>query len=208
MRKLEDNPVHEDMLEAATMVNPIFGMNLIMGNTGKHAKLICGNWKTAWEESCRLVDTYYGVPIQKKADAVVVSCGGYPKDINLYQAVKSLLNAAQCLKDGGTMVFLARCEEGGGAPDFFDWIKSLKTESLDQDLRDHFSIAGYIFYASCEVIERCRVFMLTELCSDTLRDMHLRGYHSTEELMSHVDLSGKDVYVMPMGGNTVPYLEK
>ncbi|MFR4008140.1 MAG: hypothetical protein ACLT0Y_01635 [Christensenellales bacterium] len=56
---------------------------------------------------------------------MVVSCGGYPKDLNLYQAVKSLLNAAQALKPGGTMVFLAECPEGGGAPDFFDWIHSL-----------------------------------------------------------------------------------
>ncbi len=206
MRKLKGNPVNEDMLEAAAMVAPVFGINLIMGSTGKHAKLVCGHWKAAWEESCRLVDEYFGVPIRKKADVVVVSCGGFPKDMNLYQGVKSLLNASQCLKDGGTMIFLARCEEGGGAPDFFDWIESLKTDTLDHDLRDHFSIAGYIFYASCEAIRRCRVLMLTELSADTLRDMRLRGFFSAEEMMAQADLTGKDVYVMPMGGNTVPYL--
>lgn len=206
-RKLAGNPVHEDMMEAAAMVAPVFGINLLMGPNGKHARLVCGNWKSAWEESCRLADAFSGAPIRKKADVVVVSCGGYPKDINLYQAVKSLLNAARCLRGGGTMIFLARCEEGGGAPDFFDWIESLKAGTLDHDLRERFTIAGYIFYASCEAIERCQVMALTELPAQTLREMGLRGFFSIEELMSQVDLSGKDVYVMPMGGNTVPYLE-
>ena len=50
--------------------------------------------------------------------------------------------------------------------------------------------------------------MLTELPADTLRDMQLRGFSSMEELMSHVDLTGRTVYVMPMGGNTVPYLSE
>lgn len=106
------------------------------------------------------------------------------------------------------MIFLARCEEGGGAPDFFDWIRSLQSGTLDRDLRENFTIAGYIFYASCEAIRRSRVLMLTELPADTLRDMQLRGFSSMEELMSHVDLTGRTVYVMPMGGNTVPYLSE
>ncbi|WP_195543453.1 nickel-dependent lactate racemase family protein [Massiliimalia timonensis] len=208
MRKLKDNPVHEDMIEAAQFVDPVFGINIITGASGGHSRLVCGNWKAAWEESCRLVDRYFGVPIREKADTVVVSCGGFPKDMNLYQGVKSLLNASQCLKDGGTMIFLARCEEGGGAPDFFDWIRSLQSDTLDRDLRENFTIAGYIFYASCEAIRRSRVLMLTELPADTLRDMQLRGFSSMEELMSHVDLTGRTVYVMPMGGNTVPYLSE
>ncbi len=53
-----------------------------------------------------------GVPVEKKADIVVVSCGGYPKDINLYQGVKSLINAAEAVKDGGTIIFSGRMQGG------------------------------------------------------------------------------------------------
>ncbi|MBO5198724.1 MAG: nickel-dependent lactate racemase [Lachnospiraceae bacterium] len=208
MAKLENNPVHEDMTEAAAMVNPAFGINIVSNSKGKQCRLICGNWKLAWEESCRIVHEHFGVPIEKKADIVIASCGGFPKDINLYQGVKSLLNAGQAVKDGGTILFLAECREGGGSPDFFGWIQSVITDTLDADLRANFSIGGYIFYAACEVIRRCHVRMLTEIPADTIRDMKIEAYRDIEELLKGVDFEGKDVYVMPYGGYTMPYLRK
>lgn len=206
MGKLEDNPVHLDMTEAAALVNPVFGINIVVNRDGRQCRLVCGQWQKAWEESCRLVQQIAGVPIREKADIVIASCGGYPKDINLYQGIKTLLNMGQAVKPGGTMIFIAQCPDGGGAPDFFDWSRSLKTDSLDADLRAGFTIAGYIFYAGCEVIQNSRVLMLTELSPETLRDMGIEGYTDMESLLAAVDFAGKDVIVMPHGGSTVPYV--
>lgn len=91
--KLSLNPIHEDMDEAAALVAPVFGINLVVASSGKHSGLFCGNWRTAWEASCRYQKQCYEVPVDHLADVVIVSCGGYPKDINLYQAIKSPLNA-------------------------------------------------------------------------------------------------------------------
>lgn len=208
MGKLEDNPVHLDMTEAASMVGPVFGINIVMNKDGRQCRLVCGQWQQAWEESCRLVQQISGVPIREKADIVIASCGGDPKDINLYQGIKTLLNMGQAVKPGGTMIFIAQCPDGGGAPDFFDWSRSLKTNSLDADLRAGFTIAGYIFYAGCEVIQNGRVMMLTELSPETLQDMGIEGYTDMKSLLAAVDFSGKDVIVMPHGGSTVPYVSR
>lgn len=208
MSKLDTNPVNLDMSEAAQMVGPVFGINIVMNKDGKQCRLVCGQWKKAWEESCRLVQKIAGVPIREKGDVVIASCGGYPKDINLYQGVKTLLNMGEAVKPGGTMIFVAQCRDGGGAPDFFDWSKSLKTNSLDRDLRAGFTIAGYIFYAGCEVIRKGRVLMLTELPPETLKDMNIEGYTDMHALLEQVDFSGKDVIVMAHGGSTVPYMEE
>lgn len=97
MGKLEDNPVHLDMTEAAALVNPVFGINIVMNQQGRQCRLVCGQWQRAWEESCRLVQQISGVPISQKADIVIASCGGYPKDINLYQGIKTLLNMGQAV---------------------------------------------------------------------------------------------------------------
>ena len=207
MAKLAGNPVHEDMAEAASFVAPIFGISIVSNAEGQHCALCCGDFAAAWEQSCRLVHQNFGLPISRLADVVVVSCGGYPKDLNLYQAVKSLLNAAQALKPGGTMVFLAQCPEGGGAPDFFDWIHALDRGTLDRDLRAAFTIAGYIFYASVEAIDRCQVKMLSEIDPSIAGRMHLEAYTSLDALLQTVDFTDKDVCVMPFGGFTVPYLE-
>lgn len=206
MAVLENNPVHEDMMEAAALVQPTFGINIVSNSRGKQCRIICGDWKLAWEESCRVVHSHFGVPIEKKADIVIAGCGGFPKDINLYQGVKSLLNAGQAVKDGGTVIFLAKCPEGGGSPDFFGWIQSVVTGTLDKDLRANFSIGGYIFYAAMEVIRKSRVLMLTDIPADTIRDMGITAYREIEELLKDVDFTDKDVYVMPYGGFTMPYL--
>jgi nickel-dependent lactate racemase len=202
--KLPENPVNEDMNEACALVSPLFGINLVVDSASRLCHLVCGHWQAAWERSCRLVAQSMDVPIDHPADVVVVSCGGFPKDISLYQGVKSLLNAARAVKEGGDMVFLAECREGGGAPEYFSWIDSLIRGTLDTDLREDFSIAGYIFYASVEAIARCNVHMLTQIPPATLAPMKLQAHSDWAALLAGVDFTGKQVYVMPYGGNTVP----
>ena len=206
MGLLEYNPVNEDMNEAAEMAAPVFGINVVMDSQSGNCRLICGHFAEAWEESCRTVQAMMGVPVEKKADIVVVSCGGYPKDINLYQGVKSLINAAEAVKDGGKIIFLAECREGGGPPDYFDWIGPLRRGTLDPDLRRDFSIAGYIFYASCEVMRKAEVFMMTKIPAETLEGMGAHVFSDIGSLLTEVDFTNKDIYVMPYGGYTVPYL--
>jgi len=205
--KLPENPVNEDMDEACALVGPAFGINIVVNGHSEHCHLVCGHWQGAWEKSCQIVSDAMGVPIGYEADIVVVSCGGFPKDINLYQGVKSLLNASRAVREGGDMIFLAECREGGGAPEYFSWIESVKTGTLDADLRANFSIAGYIFYASCEASAKCNVHMLTGIPPETVADMKLHAYDNLDELLSRVDFTGKRVYVMPNGGNTVPSLK-
>lgn len=205
--RLAENPVNEDMDEACAMVNPTFGINIIADSKSRHCALICGHWRKAWEQSCRVVADSMGVTIPQKADVVVVSCGGFPRDISLYQGVKSLLNASRAVMDGGDIVFLAECREGGGADEYFSWIKPLRRGTLDADLRADFSIAGYIFYASVEAVANCSCHMLTEIPPETIAPMGLSAYSDISELLRQVDFSGKSVYVMPYGGGTVPFLE-
>lgn len=207
--KLEHNPVNEDMDEAAALVSPTFGLNVVVNSKNQHCALIGGHWLHAWEKSCTIVQQAMGVPIARQGDVVIVSCGGYPKDLNLYQGVKSLLNAAQAVREGGTMIFLAECREGGGAPEFFDWIAPLSRGELDSALRANFTIAGYIFYASCEAIAKCdQLLMLTEIPQETVKDMKITAFSKIEDLNKSLDLYGKDVILMPFGGYTVPFLEK
>ena len=206
MGKLKGNPLNEDMNEAAAMASPAFGISVIMDTQTGNSRLICGDFFCAWEQSCREVQEMMGVPIDKKADIVVVSCGGYPKDINLYQGVKALINAAEAVKDGGQIIFLAECREGGGTPDYFDWIKPLRAGTLDADLRAAFTIAGYIFYASCEAMAKANVLMLTQIPEATLRGMGARVFSDMDSLLKEVDFAGRNVYVMPYGGYIVPYV--
>lgn len=204
---LAGNPLHEDMMEVAALVNPVFGINLVVRD-GRHCALCCGHWQEAWLKSCEMVHAIFGCPIEEQADVVVAGCGGYPRDIDLYQGTKSLLNAAQAVRPGGTLVFLAECREGGGPPAFFGWLDSLRRGTLDADLRARFDVAGYIFYAACETLAKVRTVMLTDIPAAPLRDMGIEAVATAEALRPLLNFPDRTVYLMPAAGNTMPYLRK
>ena len=77
---------------------------------------------------------------------------------------------------------------------------------MDADLRKDFTIAGYIFYASCEAMAKAEVLLLTQIPEQTLQGMGARVFSDIGRLLQEVDFTGKDIYVMPYGGYTVPYL--
>jgi nickel-dependent lactate racemase len=88
--KLDGNVMNEDMIEIAEMVNPDFIFNVTQTEDGKFARFFAGHWLKAWLEGCKTVEEIFGVTITEKVDLVIASTGGYPKDINLYQANKTM----------------------------------------------------------------------------------------------------------------------
>jgi len=206
--KLIKNPINDDMEQAGRMVNPVFGISICVNSASKHSALFCGDFDMAWKESCMYIQKSYGLPINYEADVVFASCGGFPKDLNFYQSTKSIFNAAKALKQGGTLVLLAQCSEGSGAKDFFDWIVPLKEGHLDESLRANFTIGGYIFYAACEVIRKGNVILLSDIDPEEVKAMGVTAYSNIDELMKHVDVKNKDVYIMPYGGSVMPQLKE
>ena len=198
------NPVHEDMAEAAALVGPVFGVNMIVDGQGRHLALPSGHWLASWQESCALVDKFNGVNIPQQADAVVVCAGGYPKDINLYQSCKSLINGFQAVKKGGKIIFISECREGGGPAEFFGWSQYLPDNTLDAALRAHFTVAGYIFYECVAIADSAEVHVLSELDPADLTAMHMYPHAAAEEIQALMDFGDQHVIVMPRGANTVP----
>lgn len=198
------NPVHEDMAEAAALVGPVFGINMICDGQGRHLALPSGHWLHAWERSCQLVDAFNGVEIPQRADAVVVCAGGYPKDINLYQSCKSLINGFQAVKPGGKLVFISECREGGGPAEFFGWSRYLPDNTLDSALRAGFTVAGYIFYECVAIADSAEVHVLSALDAADLTAMHMHPHADPAELQQLLDFGDQHVIVMPRGANTVP----
>jgi len=106
---LEGNPVQEDIEDSMRFVKVDFLFETILNEQGEIAKVVCGDLVRAHKEACEIVDAHYKIPIHEKAELVVVSCGGFPKDINFIQAHKSIQNAFQAVKEGGVILVLAEC---------------------------------------------------------------------------------------------------
>jgi hypothetical protein len=190
------------------MVKHLYAVNLVMNTEMRLASITAGHWLKSWLKACETVDAIYAAPIREKADVVITSCGGYPKDMSLYQGTKTIDNVESGLKPGGTLVLIAECREGGGPAEYFDWIGALHAGTLDADLRANFTIPGYIFYLNCEQARRYRIMMLTGADPMQLAKMNIRAYSDVRRLLSDLDLTGKLTYVIPNGATTIPTMPK
>lgn len=203
---LGDNPIHEDMDEAAAMVDTTFSVNIVVAASGRYSGFFCGALADAWKASCDYQRQCYETWIDEEADIVLVSSGGAPKDMNLYQGCKGMLNAMRAVKPGGELLWLCKCPEGCGAPDYTAWLTPLRGGRLDPALRADFTIGGFIFYLTVENLRKAQCRTLTMIDPDIAAPMGMTACKTVEELLTGVDFTRKKVYVIPYGGSVVPML--
>ena len=205
---LGENPIHEDMDEAAALLDVAFSLNIVVTASGKHSGLFGGKLHEAWTASCEYQRKCYEKKIRYEADVVIVSSGGAPKDMNLYQGCKGMLNGMRAVRDGGEMLWLCKCPEGCGAPDYTAWLEPLKQGVLDSALRADFTIGGFIFYLTVETLRKAKCRILTTIDNSTARPMGMEAVSSPQALLEGMDFTGKRVYVIPNGGSVVPILDE
>ncbi|MFB0920516.1 MAG: nickel-dependent lactate racemase, partial [Oscillospiraceae bacterium] len=120
--KLEGNPLREDIEEAVSMVGVDFILNVVLDEHKQVIRAVAGDVTQAHRAGCAFLDMLYLKKIEERADIVLVSQGGAPKDINLYQTQKALDNAKHAVKKGGIIILIGSCKEGLGEHTFEEWM--------------------------------------------------------------------------------------
>ncbi len=206
-----ENPIHNDMMQAAAKVKPSYMFNVIMGPDGNIAGAVAGNYMTAHEAGRKLVDSIDGVNIKNKSDIVIASAGGAPKDINLYQSIKTLINAKEAVVDGGTIIVLAQCSEGiGEIKDIKDMILNFDNMlDREKDLREHYTISKFVGYFFCETGEKYKLILVSEINPVLLKNTKIILTKTLEDALK-IAYEGENknltVNLMPHGASTLPKL--
>jgi nickel-dependent lactate racemase len=203
------NPMHEDLMEAAAFVKPDFLINVVPNIEGEITKVFTGNWVSAWQRACQMVERIFGVPIETRADIVIASAGGYPKDINLYQSQKTIDNAVYAMRPGGVAVILAQCPLISDPPEFFDWFRYPDIPSLEAAARKNFLISGWLAIRQMEYKNQGTIILLTEKENvETARRAHVEPVTSIgaalELAYQKCETPAPQITVMPQGANTFP----
>jgi lactate racemase len=207
---LEGNPVHEALLEACGKRPPDFILNTVLNQDKKIMAVFAGDWREAHLEGCRFYAETFSCRIREKADLVVVSCGGFPKDINLIQAHKSMEYGSRALKPGGVMILLAECRDGYGNGTFFNWFSYPTPEELESALRKHYEINGQTAWSVKEKAGRFSIVLVSDLPSEEVETMGMvpaRTLAQALELAVPLLLSEYRAYVIPEGGIVLPLPE-
>ena len=162
--RLSGNPVREDIEEAAQMVGVDFILNVVLDEHKKIVHAVAGDMVQAHRAGCKYLDQLYGKPIADRADIVVVSQGGAPKDLNLYQTQKALDNAKHAVKKGGVIVLVGSCREGLGEHVFEEWMtQSPDAHSMIERVQRDFQLGGHKAAAIAMVLEDADIYLVSEL---------------------------------------------
>ena len=208
----DSNPVHADMMEACAMAKPSFLINVVVDDNQKIIGVFAGNWITAHRAACDLVDRMYGVPAKEQTELVIASAGGYPKDLNFYQTIKTLSNALVVAKEGGTIILVTESDEGFGNDDTQRQIAGYETMlEREKDLRENFSIGAFIGYLFAEAGEKYNMIAVTDIPQV---DFGTAKIHVVSTLDEALELArqyhgGKlpRATLMPHGANTLPKMQ-
>jgi len=206
---LEGNPVHEDMMEAAKLAKVDFILNIVTNSKKELVKAFAGDLEQAFLEGTKLVDEMYKVPIEQRANIVVVSAGGYPHDINLYQASKAIHNAIRAVKRRGVIVLVAECPEGHGNEVFSEWMKKFTDlKQLERETKKRFVLGGHKAYYLNKALQKVTIILLSVMpdCYSVNTFKMRTASAMNDALRDAFEVTGKNakVYVIPHGNDTLP----
>jgi len=204
---LDNNPVHLAMTEACALAAPDFILNTVLAPDKRIIAAFAGHWREAHERGCSYYRKHFSYPLRHKTDLVVVSCGGFPKDINLIQAHKSMEYAAQALKDGGVMILLAECRDGFGNPTFFDWFRHKDLNQFEEALRERYEINGQTAYSTLQKAQRFTIILVSAFHGHQVEEMGMlpaRTLHEAVELATQFLPPDWTALIMPEGGSVLP----
>jgi lactate racemase len=194
---LEGNSVHEEFIEIVEKLNPSFSINSITNDNNEATKIFCGNWKTSHELACKFFADNFSIKVSEKRDVVIVSCGGFPHDLNVIQAHKALENAANICKENGTIIWLAECSEGLGKSDFLKWFEYETSEKLADKLSESYQVNGQTAWSLLQKAERFNIVLISDLPENEAHKMKLKTARNLDEATAQS--KGKRGYILPFG---------
>ncbi|MCL7416167.1 MAG: nickel-dependent lactate racemase [ANME-2 cluster archaeon] len=201
-----DCPVRADLEEAGKIVGVDFICNVILNTNKDIVGAVAGHPVKAHRAGAAMVDAMYKQEVEP-ADIVVVSQGGWPKDINLFQSHKALEHVKAAVKPGGTIILVARCNEGLGDAVYEQW---LYTTSGPLDaigrLNKSFIQGGHKAALIGKLAGEFDMYLVSELTPEVASKAYFKPALSIQEAFESAALQyGPDarVVVVPYGGSTL-----
>ena len=169
------NPMRQDIEEIGRKMGIQYALGIILNEGKQVLRAFFGEPIAVMQVAIPIVRQIFTLPIEAPYDLVIASPGGYPKDINLYQAQKGLTHAARITRDNGIVLLLAGCEEGSGSPSYETFITQVAShqEVIDQFNNGFFKVGPHKAYQIAKDALRVTVILISEIPPETVREWKL-----------------------------------
>lgn len=205
---LRENPINLEMIEASRLAQVDFILNVVPNSKMEPVKVVAGDVEKAWHVGVELSSKMFEVPLKEKADIVIVSAGGHPRDLNIYQVQKALDHADRAVKEGGTIIVVAECSNGLGEPIFEEWMNSASSPNeIIGRIKKEFVLGGHKAFGISKVAIKNSIVLISKLSEEQTNHLFMKKIESIDETirMLEEECSGNLKYIlMPSGSLTVP----
>ena len=198
-----DGAVREDIEEAGEMLGIDFILNVVLNERKEIVFAAAGDYIEAHRRGIEFLDQLSKVNVEP-ADIIIVSPGGWPKDIDIFQSHKAIEHAKNALKNGGSIILVAECKEGYGNRVYEDWLKYNKDEAIER-FKNGFVMGGHKAALIAALSKRADLYLVSTLPDDMVRKAYFIPSTINDALDAAIRKHGKNakIIVMPYGGSTL-----
>ncbi len=217
--RIEGNPFHEAVTEAARRAGLSFILNVVLDDDKRLLRVAAGQPELAFQELVAFARSVYEVPIRQQYD-IAIGGVGFPKDSNLYQASRAPSYLAfaptPVVRPGGFYIIPARCEEGAGSgvgeQRFLAAMRDAPDVQfiLDDARRNGYPPGQQRAFVLAKVLEQARVVIVGSECPELVTACKMIPAATMEEAL---DLAASalgpscDVLIVPHALLTLPVMQ-
>jgi nickel-dependent lactate racemase len=208
--KLENNPMHQDSMEAAHLAGIDFIVNVVLNLKHEVIKAVAGDMVLAWLEGVKFAREIYTFPLDRRPEIVISSAGGSPSDDTLFQAVKGIQISYPLIKQGGSIILVANCYEGVGEEALERYLKmgaKAVLTRIHQGERVHF-MADIVATA----MEKAgKIYLKSELSPEKVEGYGLVPVRSVQEALEDAIKGAEEnakILCLPEGPYVAPVLNE
>ena len=205
------NPLRNDIEEIGELMGINLALNAVLNERKEIVKVFFGKPRDVIKAGIKVVNDISQVPIESLYDLVVASAGGYPKDINLYQAQKAMTHASLFCKPAGKIILIAECIEGVGSDGYLEFMRNVDSaeEVIKKFEENEFSVGPHKAFQIARLLTKHQIFFYSSISTSLTKSLLLNPLSSVREiddLINNTISSGGRVAILPYATACIPKL--
>ncbi len=179
--RLDGNPVHEDMMDALSMLED--RVEILQGNgvihRGKLVHFYCGTCRDSFQKASEASAVLSTVSVPYRSQVVILH-PGEPLDINLYQSEKAIYNCNSIVEDGGSLLLISSCGEGLGADHLEKAFITSMNEAWNTPERYQYNLGDHTIVRLKSMRKRINLALSSSLPDSVVEGMGIEPVHDIE----------------------------
>ncbi len=212
----ENNPLPEHSSRHARKVGVDFTINVCINKKHEIIQVAAGDLELVHKRLVDYQSKHIFKEIKELFDIVVCGNGGFPLDLNLYQAVKSMAIGEMGVKRGGTIISVNECKEGVGVGQdkFKELIFSGKApeEIYNKILKKDIVIPDqWEIQVLARILMKSEVYLVSNMKEEEIGNIGLKYANTVENAIKQSIIKhGKDasILILPNGPQILPLINK